>query len=165
MVESANNYTPELDRRYRLAATTSHALVLAVVALMAVAYFAGAALYRGGEGWTIGALRIAILVFALGAIVIRRTRYNAIRLQDIAALKGMSGLLATLQNTSIQIALMAIAIALMGFIGTILSGSYSEMLRAGVISLVLLAHGYPRKSSWQRVARGITTFGDANAAG
>jgi hypothetical protein len=165
MVESANNYTPELDRRFRLAATTFHALVLVVIALMAVAYFAGEALYRGGQAWTIGALRIAILVIALGAIIIRRTRFNALRLQDIAALKGISGLLSTLQNTSIQVALMAITIALMGFIGTILSGSFSEMLRAGVIALVLLAYGYPRKSSWQRVARGITTFGDANAAG
>ena len=86
------------------------------IVLVAIAYFAADRLYRPGAPSTIMGLWIAVLVFGLGAFVLRRTRFAAMRLKDIAALKGISGLLKTLQDTTIQIAFIGGAIALMGFI-------------------------------------------------
>src|SRR5215210_2104686 len=110
-----------------------------------------------------GILRIAILFFGLGAIALRRTRFAAMRLQDIAGLRGISGLLKTLEGTTVQVAMLTLAIALMGFIGTILTSNEYEMLRAGLVALAVLLYCYPRLLAWQRVVRGIEQTGDANA--
>ena len=120
---------------------------------MVIAYFAADRLYRPGAPSTIMGLWIAILVFGLGAFVLRRTRFAAMRLKDIAALRGISGLLKTLQDTTIQIAFIGGAIALMGFIITILTGEWKDMLRAGGVSAIVLIYSYPFRSSWQRTVR------------
>jgi hypothetical protein len=75
----------------------------------------------------------------------------------------MSGLLDTLQGTTIQIAFIGGAIALMGFIMSMLTGEPFDMLRAGGVALVVLLYCYPRKSAWQRVVDGIEQTGDADA--
>ena len=103
-------------------------------------------------------LWIAILVFGLGAFVLRRTRFAAMRLKDIAALKGTSGLLKSLQDTTIQIAFIGGAIALMGFIVTILTGDWTSMLRASGVSAIVLIYGYPFRSAWERVARQLSDY-------
>jgi hypothetical protein len=95
-------------------------------------------------------LWIAVLVSGLGAFVIRRTRFAAMRLKDIAALRGLSGLLKTLQGTTIQIACIGGAIALMGFVITILTGDWTNMLRAAGVSAIVLIYCFPFRSAWQR---------------
>jgi len=107
------------------------------------------------------ALWIAILVFGLGAFVLRRTRFSAMRLKDIAALKGTSGLLKTLQDTTIQVACIGGAIGLMGFILVILSGDWTFTLRAIGVSIIVLIYGYPFRSAWERVARQLSPYSDA----
>ena len=98
------------------------------------------------------ALWISILVFGLGSFVLRRTRFQAARLQDIAALRGISGLLVTLQGTTIQIACIGAAIALMGFMVTIMTGNKYDMLRAGSVAAIVLISAFPQRSAWQRCA-------------
>ena len=139
--------------------------IVLTLLLLVVAFAWHEAVYRPmGPPSFPGALRIAILFFGFGAIVLRRTRFAAMRLQDIAALRGISGLLKTLQGTTLQVAMLALAIALMGFIGTILTNNEYEMLRAGLVALAVLLYCYPRLSAWQRVVRGIEQTGDANAS-
>src|SRR5438045_9735241 len=92
---------------------------------------------------TIMCLCISVLACGLGAFVLRRTRFAAMRLKDIAALKGISGLLKTLQDTTIQIAFIGGAIALMGFIITIFTREWGDMLRAGGVSAIVLIYSYP----------------------
>jgi hypothetical protein len=95
-------------------------------------------------------LWIAVLVSGLGAFVIRRTRFATMRLKDIAALRGLSGLLKTLQGTTIQIACLGGAIALMGFVITILTGDWTSMLRAAGVSAIVLIYCFPFRRAWQR---------------
>jgi hypothetical protein len=163
MVEKNPSYASELARRYRVTAATVNVLFALIILLIAVGYFGASFLYRPGSGWAIGALRLSMLVLALGAIMYRRTKFQAMRLQDIAALRGVSALLATLQSTTVQVAFIGLAIALVGFINTILSGSALEILRAGLIAIILLIYCYPRRSAWEKVVDGIEKFGDANA--
>lgn len=128
------------------------------LALLVLAYFAAEKLFRPNDPSLIMGLWIAILVFGLGAFVLRRTRFAAMRLKDIAALKGMSGLLKSLQDTTIQIAFIGGAIALMGFIVTILTGDWMSMLRAAGVSAIVLIYGYPFRSAWERVARQLSEY-------
>ncbi len=122
-------------------------LTLALVA----AAFAWAARFESRPGdplvWP---LRIVVLVLGLGAVVLRRTRFNAMRLKDIAAVKGASVLLKTLQDTTIQIACVGGAIALLGFVITIRTADWSDMLRAAGVALIVLFYVYPIKTSWER---------------
>jgi len=123
------------------------------ILLLVIAYLAADRLYRPRDPSLSMALWIAILVFGLGAFVLRRTKFAAMRLKDIAALKGMSGLLKTLQDTTVQVACIGGAIGLMGFMLVILSGDWTFTLRAIGVSIIVLIYGYPFRSAWERVAR------------
>jgi hypothetical protein len=132
------------------------------LALVGIAFVAGESLHRpgwGGDPTLPMALWIAILVFGLGAFVLRRTRFAAMRLQDIAALRGISGLLRTLQGTTVQLAFLSAAIALLGFIVTIQTGNKYDMLRAGGVAVIVLLYCYPMRSAWQRLVQGIERKG------
>jgi hypothetical protein len=100
-------------------------------------------------------LWIAILVCGLGVFVLRRTRFAPMRLQDLTAVKGVSGLLKTLQGTTIEIAAIGGAIALMGFIVTMIAMPFdwTHMLRAAGVSVIVLVYCYPFKSAWERTVR------------
>ena len=148
----------ELSRRHRSATIFIVGFLALDLALLVLAYFAAEKLFRPNDPSMIMGLWIAILVFGLGAFVLRRTRFAAMRLKDIAALKGMSGLLKSLHDTTIQIAFIGGAIALMGFIVTILTGDWTSMLRAAGVSAIVLIYGYPFRSAWERVARQLSEY-------
>ncbi len=163
MAQPPESIQDELARRHRAAQLSVIGLLLLTVALIAVAFVATESIYRPGDPTLAMALWIAIAVCGLGAVALRRTRFSAMRLQDIAALRGMSGLLATLQGTTVQLAAIGGAIALMGFIVTMLTGEEGNMLRAGGIAVAVLLYCYPRRAAWQRVVQGIQQTGDADA--
>jgi len=77
-------------------------------------------------------------------------------LKDIAALKGTSGLLKTLQQTTIQVACLGGAVAVMGYAWAVLTHDWTNMLRAAGVSAIVLAYCYPFQSSWQRVVRTLS---------
>jgi len=154
----------ELERRQRASSTTVNVLLILTLMAIFLGYFTVNRDFAfRGSAWTVGATRIAILFLAVGAIVLRRTRFQVARLQDIVSLRGSSGLISTLQNTTLEVAGFAFAITLLGFIGTLLSGDFLEVLRAGIIALVLLFYAYPRKAAWKRLVQGLNTF-DGEAA-
>jgi hypothetical protein len=157
----------ELTRRHRAAASVVSALITLTLVLVALAYadvrprvnlsFIDQTAYA--------ALWIVILFAGLGAIALRRMRFNALRLQTIAEAKGVSALLATLHKTTLLVALFAVVIAIIGYILFIRSGYPSDMLKAGVIAIAILLYTYPRRAAWQRVLQatgtpdGLTTDG------
>jgi hypothetical protein len=153
MTPNSAGLQDELRRRHRTAALTVAAFLGLDIALAAIAFFATDRIYRPGSPSTVMGLWITVLVFGLGAFVIRRTRFSAMRLKDIAALRGVSGLLKTLQGTTIQIACIGGAIGLMGFLITILKGDWTDMLRAGGVSAIVLIYCFPFRSAWERVVR------------
>ncbi len=125
------------------------------IALVAIAFTAKDRISRPADSKIAMGLWIAILVCGLGVFVLRRTRFSAMRLQDIAAVKGISGLIKTLEGTTIQIAFIAGAIALMGFIITMIAPPFdwTHMLRAAGVSVIVLIYCYPFKSAWERMVR------------
>jgi hypothetical protein len=96
------------------------------------------------------AVRITILIFGLGAVALRRTKFAAMRLQDIGALKGASGLLITLQRTTLQVAGLGTVIALVGFIATLMTANDFYAYGASLVAVAVLLYCYPTRTSWER---------------
>lgn len=151
MTSNSQNVQDELSRRYRKASIVVVGFLVLDVVLVVTAFFTSNLIYRAGDLSLVMGLRIGILTFGLGAFVIRRTKFAAMRLTDIAAVKGVSALLKTLQDTTIQVAAIGGAIALMGFIITILTADWTNMLRAGGVAAIVLIYCYPFRGAWQRV--------------
>ena len=143
----------ELDRRHRSATMVVLFFFALDVVLVAIAYLAGERIFRPMNPQIAFGLWLVILVCGLGVFVLRRTRFSAMRLKDLAAVKGVSALLRTLQGTTIQVASIGGAIGLLGFIITIITGDWSNMLRAAGVSVIVLVYCYPFKSAWQRTVR------------
>jgi len=158
MTPTPGGLPSELSRRHRTATIFIVGFLALDLLLLVLAYFSAEKIFRPRDPSLTMALWIAILVFGLGAFVLRRTRFGAMRLKDVAALKGMSGLLKTLEGTTIQIACIGGAIALMGFMVSILTGDWTGMLRAGGVSAVVLIYAYPFRSGWERVARQLSDY-------
>src|SRR5215210_5323995 len=92
MAQESESIQGELARRHRTSAMVVGALLGLTIALMSIAFISADALYRPGDPTLPMALWIAILVFGLGAFVLRRARFATMRLHDIAALRGIHGL-------------------------------------------------------------------------
>lgn len=140
----------ELSRRHKAAKTTVIGLMIAPILLSVIAYLSKSILHQQSNPPLDMAVRITVLVLGLGSIVWRRTKFAAMRLQDIGSLQGGPGLLMTLEKTTLQLALFGGSIALIGFIATLVTGNDLYTYWAAAISLVVLVYSYPTKSSWTR---------------
>jgi hypothetical protein len=150
---SSSDIQAELIRRHRAAALTVRALIALTVLLSLVA-FLGRNHFRHEENETLDrVLRITILVFGLGSVVLRRRTLSVTRLQDIAALNGLSGLLSTLASTTVQVALLGAAMAIFGFIATVMTGNEFYSYGAGLVGFVVLIYCYPTRSSWTQIVQ------------
>ena len=158
MTPSSESLQNELVRRHRAATFVVVGFLILDVVLLTIAFAAGERIFRPGDRSLAMGLWIAVLVFGLGAFVIRRTKFASMRLKDVAALRGVSGLLKTLQDTTIQIACIGGAIALMGFMITIRTGDWTDMLRAVGVSVIVLFYGFPFRRAWERVVRELAPY-------
>lgn len=140
----------ELARKHKATATTVVALFISTVLLSILAFVLRPRLELHVNPPLDIAVRIVILVLGLGAIAWRRTKFSPMRLHDIAGLHGVTGLLNTLQTTTIQIAILAEAIATIGFVATLMTGNDLYTYWAAAIAIVVLVYCFPTKSSWAR---------------
>lgn len=154
----------ELTRRHKKTAQTVLSLVVAVILLCVLAFVSQKFMAQRTNPSLDIAVRISILIFGLGAIALRRTQFAKMRLQDIAALQGASGLLVTLQRTTLRVAMIGILIAVLGFLATLVTGTPLYTYQAGVVAVAVLLYGYPVRTSWeQSVQRFVPTESGANS--
>lgn len=147
------NVNAELRRRHKSTATTVLSLLIAVVLLCVLAFVSQKFLtQRSNPPLDIG-VRISILMFGLGAIALRRTKFAKMRLQDIGGVQGTQGLLSTLQRTTLLVALIGVAIALIGFVATLMSGAALYTYQASIVAAAVLLYGYPVRRSWEQAVR------------
>lgn len=143
----------ELVRRHTATARTVLALLIGVVLLCVVAFVSKKFFTQRTNPSLDMAVRIIILIFGLSSIALRRTRFSAMRLQDIGGLRGPVGLLATLQRTTIQVALLAAVVALIGFTGTLFTGNDFYTYAGGVVAIAVLLYAYPVRRAWEEAVR------------
>src|SRR5688500_10983035 len=125
-------------RRHKTTATAVLSLLVAVALLCVLAFVTQKFLTQRTNPFLHTVVLITILIFGLGAVAFRRTKFASMRLQDIAALQGASGLLITLQRTTLHVALIGSAIAAIGFVATLVIGDPSYTYRAGVVAAAVL---------------------------
>ena len=147
----------ELARRHKAAATTVLGLLVAVILLAIVAFVSRPYLELKPPNLYLDWItRLLVLFFGLGAVVWRRNRFSAMRLQDIAGVVGTTGLIKTLERTTLQLALCAALIAVIGFAVTLLQGNELYTYWSCAIAVVVLIYCYPTKSSWLKIVRYFT---------
>ena len=153
MAQTVEGTQGELARRHATAANVVKLVGIFTLLLMLVALsgvLSGAVRFNPVAANT---LRLVVVFLGVGAIVFRRTRFSAMRLQDIGALRGASGLLETLQATTIIVAVIAAVVAVLGLLISIMTGAGTDMLYFGVIAVAVLAYCYPRRAAWAAVVR------------
>lgn len=140
----------ELTRRHKAAVTTVASLIVASILLSVVAYVGRPYFTQKPNPNLTMALRIIGGVLALGAVVWRRNKFSAMRLKDIGALQGASGLLRTLEKTTLQLAFLAAAIDIMGFVATLMTGDETFTYWTSIVAILVLFYCFPTKGSWRR---------------
>lgn len=150
---AAENVSTELARRHKATTTTVWSLLVAVVLLCALAFVSRKFLTQQVNSSIDIAARISFVVFGFGAITLRRTKFAAMRLQDIGAVRGPSGLLIALQRTTVLVALIGAAIGAIGFAATILTGNPRYTYVAAVIGVAVILYAYPVRSAWERAVQ------------
>jgi hypothetical protein len=124
--------------------------VLVATALLCLIAYVGKAYFGHEPNPTLEmAVWITIFILGLGSIIWRRTKFATMRLQDIGSLQGATGLLSTLQKTTVQLAMAAAGMSAVGFVATLRTGDDFYTYRTGAIAAAfLLLYCYPTKSSW-----------------
>jgi hypothetical protein len=145
----------EFSRKYGAALRVVGAAFLFTLLLVALSFAGVLVGSRSFNPTIVGTLRIIIVFLGVGAVIFRRTRFSVMRLQDIAALRGEAGLLETLYSTTAFVALIGGAIALAGFVITMMT-VWTDMLWLGGIAVIVLLYAYPRRSAWAKVVRATT---------
>ncbi|HSS21406.1 MAG TPA: hypothetical protein VLL54_15130 [Pyrinomonadaceae bacterium] len=152
-----NTLSPEVEAelvtRHKATVKTTLSLLVGVVLLCVLAFVTQRFLTQRVNPSLDMAVRITILVFGLGAIALRRTRFAQMRLQDIAAIQGASGLIVSLQRTTLLVSLIGAAVALIGFLSTLYTGAPLYTYQAGVVAAAVLLYGYPVRNAWQQAVR------------
>lgn len=144
----------ELIRRHKSTATTVLSLLVAVILLSVLAFVSQKFLVQRNSSSLDMTFRIIVPILGLGAIALRRTRLAKMRLQDIAAIRGASGLLATLQKTALLMAIIGIAVALIGFVSTLMTAQVWYTYTAAVVAAaILLFYGYPLRPTWEQAVQ------------
>lgn len=175
MIEQLNEQISHvLNQRYRATATILFSQIFSVLLLTVVSIFIAGQVQpfgptTGEASFSIGNLTnaptgngvttlttflwIAILALAIAAFFLRRMVLAPAVLRDTATIKGATGLIQSLQTKTIFLAALGEAVAIFGFVISLASGNYSDMIRAALVAAIIFFINFPRKSSWQRLAR------------
>ena len=141
----------ELEKRYRTAAFVFIAQIATTLILIVIAWFLAQTSENDATSQSLFTLWLVILFIAVSSFILRRALFNWGRLTNIAVLKGIPGLLQTLQNNAILLGSLGELIAIIGFLVTILSGDKWEMFRAGAVALIVFLANFPRKTTWRKI--------------
>lgn len=141
----------ELNKRYRTTAIIYFGQLFTAIILITAGWFLVEPSNDSANPNSLMPLWIAVIFIAAGTFVLRRALTNRERLKETKLLKGDSGLLAKLQTNAIILGSLAEIIALIGFVIAHSTGAKADMLRAGLVSLIVFFINFPRKSVWQKI--------------
>jgi len=103
----------------------------------------------------------AAAALAIGSIVLRRAQLHRMRLEAVAATRGVDGLIKHLLNATIISAALAEVIGVLALVVVFFGGEQSDVIRLGVVALLISLYNYPRRSAWQRAVDYFSATGVA----
>ncbi|MBK8150311.1 MAG: hypothetical protein IPK58_19470 [Acidobacteria bacterium] len=145
----------ELEKRFRIAAFIGLAQIAMTIVLAVIAWFVVSRTEIVETNESVTALWVAVLFIAIGSILLRRLFFGWERLKDAALLGGIPGVLKKLQTNSLMLGMFAEAIAVIGFVITMFTGSSFDMFRAAAIALIVFFITFPRKRVWKTVVANL----------
>jgi uncharacterized membrane protein len=151
MTEISNENLAELNKRYRTTVFIVLGQIFVVLFLISAAWFLAANGQNNLSEQDFTTLWVGVLFIAVGSFILRRMFFNWERLKNIAILKGISGVLGTLQRNSIILGVFGVAVGIIGFVIKTFTGNNSDMLRAGAVALVVFLINFPRKRVWKTI--------------
>ena len=158
MSEILSDTQTRLEKRYRVTAFVVLAQIIFTIALIPAAWFLAVNTENAVTQTSLTSLWVAILFISLATFVLRRALFRWERLKDVVLLRGIEGLLATLQANAIILGAMAEIVAIFGFLIAALGGVKYDMFRAAVVALVLFLINFPRKSIWEKVVANLQSI-------
>jgi hypothetical protein len=130
------------------------AIIVSIVMYAAVALFVNRSRqFIGLTEQTRITLYAAAAFLALGSIFFRRTQMGRTRLEVVAGLRGISGLLKHFFRVTIVSVAMADLIGLLALIAGFLGGDQNDVARFGVVAIAVALYNYPRRRAWLRAAQ------------
>jgi len=93
----------------------------------------------------------AAAALAIGSIAVRRAQLHRMKLEVVAATRGVAGLIKHLLNATIIAAAVGEVIGLLALLVVFFGGSQNDVIRLGAVALMVSIYNYPRRSAWQRV--------------
>ncbi|HEX8090621.1 MAG TPA: hypothetical protein VF762_17305 [Blastocatellia bacterium] len=93
---------------------------------------------------------VAALFLALGSIALRRAQMRRLRLEVVAGLRGIGGLINHFLQVAVVSAALAEVIGVLALAVVFFGGDQAAVIRLGVVALVVALFAYPRRSAWQR---------------
>lgn len=151
---SSENLT-ELEKRYRTTFFIVLIQIFVVLLLVAASWLGIFRVQNNLSDQDFTTLWVAVLFIAIGTFILRRMFFSWERLKNITLLRGVSGLLRTLQRNSVILGFFAVTVAIVGFLISSFSGNTSDMFRAGVIALVVFLINFPRKKIWKTIVSNL----------
>lgn len=140
----------------QVAAAHRTALTLVLALAMSIVIYAGVGLLilnlRGArpQAQLPYSFYAAAAVLAIGSIVLRRAQLHRMKLEVVAATRGVEGLIKHLLNATILAAAIAELIGLLALAVAFFGGDQSDVIRLGVVAMAVSLYNYPSRSAWRR---------------
>lgn len=113
-------------------------------------YIVGARPLRGLSQERLYGFYFAAVFLAFGSIALRRTQMRRLRLEVVAGLRGLDGLLRHFLQMTIIAAGLAEIIGLLALVVALMGGDQNDVVRLGVVALIVELFTYPRRRAWQQ---------------
>ena len=140
-----------VNEAQRRASMIVMAIIVSIVMYTAVALFVNSSRSPAGlTDQTRITLYAAAAFLALGSIFFRRTQMGRTRLEVVAGLRGISGLLKHFFRVTIVSVAMADLIGLLALVAGFLGGDPNDVARFGVVAIAVALYNYPRRRAWLR---------------
>jgi len=150
-----------IDSRVRAAHAKASMIVLAFAASI-VLYIAIGIFNISSHPSGVGATNlpysfyVGAIFLALGSIAYRRAQMRRLRLEAVAALRGVDGLIKHFFQVTLVSAALAELIGILAVVISLMGGEQSDVIRIGIVALVVELFTYPRRSAWQRAVAYFT---------
>jgi hypothetical protein len=155
MKEISQENSVLLEKKYKATAIILLAQIIFTIGLIIVGWFYAANVENSISEQSLTSFRIGVIFIAVMTLVLRRMLVRWDKLKNTALLKGIPGILSSLQINAIILGTMAEIIAIIGFLIATLGGIKTDMLTFGAVALILFLINFPRKGIWEKIVANL----------
>ena len=147
--------TSQAASRVRTAHNSARVIVLALAASIIVEtvigiFIANSRRPRVVSTGSLYPFYVGAVFLAFGSIAYRRAQMRRLRLEVVTGLRGVEGLVKHFFQVTLVSAAMAEAIGILAILVGAVGGEQTDVVRFGVVALVVELFTYPRLQAWQR---------------